>query len=528
MRALLDALRDKSPAVRAAAARALARRDVKGEETEAALLACLADPSAEVRRAVCASLRWVFEPTVGVPALLRRMAEDPEEAVRAEAARALGIYGRHSSLVVPALREALRREKGEVRVAAAGSLALRSQDPADQAEAREALRGTRGTDRHEQVRGRAAGRVGQATAEAVSTVSPDPATARATLQLLVTDANLDVRIGAVPGLLALGEEGWPWLMGLLQDADPLVRNEVVAGLPAMGIGGGREVAVLDLLRHPSGDARCTAVTVLAELDIEAAEVGRHLLGMLRDPESMVRHNAARVLLDASLHADAAVHTLEACLDDPESFVSVNAATVLAHKGRGSPRVLALLIEAAGSGSPPVNEIARRCLARLAHEVPAAREALARLGAERSGHVDLELALATIGAGEVSPEALRIVLDALHARWAQDRVRAAWALCKLDAPPPGAVEAVRETIMDADLQVRVQAAYTLARWGMAPPEAAGIFAEGLRSSDDWVRGVATDGLRLGRRGSALLGTARSVATRGWTRLRSLASRWFRRR
>lgn len=367
VRAVLDALRDPCPAVRAEAARALQRRDVKGKEAESALLSCLTDPSPEVRRETCTALRWVFEPTVGVPALIQRMTEDSQAEVRAEAARALAIYGRHSSLVAPALREyaratgnlpapespgewspprrderdtarclaSLGEVDAEVRVESISRLAFLCRNPehgasrtpprgADPASPGPVDEATKSVLSELQARLRDPdGRVRGAAAAAVSQVHRDPAKALEWIRPLAADADLDAKIGAVHSLRALGRDALPVLAGLTGDPDPLVRGEVAEAFGGIEAGGAtKAIHLVRLLGDPSLHVCCTAVASLRWAD----QVG-----------------------------DEVVAALESRLGDELAWVRAHAACALATRGDGSSRVREVLREGRGSDDERVRE-----------------------------------------------------------------------------------------------------------------------------------------------------------------------------
>jgi len=550
--ALLGLLRDPDPLVRYEAAEGFLRIDPVGETFTAPFARLVHDQSIAVRCLAITTLGWRRAAGREGATALRACLEDPHEWIRAHAACSLADLGDGSSRVREVLHEGRESDDDRIRERCFDALGLLRDAGGDTTTALlKAL-----DDPKPRVVAEAAlalGRLGQAGAAAIPKL----------IEFLGHEEP-GVRRGAVQGLHFFGPLAAPAAPALLRllDADPSEFDSIAMALATIGEAGRPAIprlvmrlsaenrypvwptvdalarfaavapearaALVELTRHPDGQARSIAACALADLGTAPGQWTPLLIGLLQDTESLVRYNAARMLVDTPENADAAVAVLEGLLGDPDPFFRAAAASVLTHKDRGSPRVVRVLIEALTGNERLVRSMVIPCLAKLARKFPDAKAALLRLLGRDGGEPGPEVSLALVEAGEVRPETVRGVIAALRSVRPHERVQAAWVLCQLKKPLPDAVDALKEALSDADSHVRVQAAYTLARWGQAPPEAKAILDEGLHDSDPWVRKVASDGLAL-LRGSVLWAVPHALAAgavHGSKRLWELVARRLR--
>jgi HEAT repeat protein len=328
-------LNDPEARVRAEVVRSVAEQG--GPLALASLAKAAADPEGAVRLAAISGLKKVL---AGRPAwrtqlvpddfdLQASLAEcqravllgagDSEEAVRVEAARALGLMG--SAEAAEALAGlAIDDSLTAVREAASESLA------------RAGFPQVAGRSRH-------GGPVGLA--------------ARRLLVGALEDENENRRARAITVLGALGSAA-----------------SRGAEVPP-GAGGGRlEVArhVVDALSDLSAQVRESAVAVLSQMELTAGRerLPRHLSGglarELRNPDAKVRAAVAALLVKVS--APELIEALVQALSDPEEEVRVNALGALAAHGQQVGRHRALLADRLNDPSPRVREAAAAALDAL--------------------------------------------------------------------------------------------------------------------------------------------------------------------
>src|SRR5262249_41102513 len=120
--ALVKALKDSDEKVKVTAAEALVRIQ-PGQEDDSALIAALEDTNPAVRANVALALaKRSYGASGAVPQLLK-MTNDKDDDARAAAVEALGkVAPRTSKELLPALRTALKDKSGKVRAAAAGAM----------------------------------------------------------------------------------------------------------------------------------------------------------------------------------------------------------------------------------------------------------------------------------------------------------------------------------------------------------------------------------------------------------------------
>jgi HEAT repeat protein len=285
---------------------------------------------------------------------LRDLLKEPDRAIRAAAAAALGRVGGADD--VPALRELLKDTDRDVRAAAAAALG-RVGGAGDVPALRELLK-----DPNWDIRAAAAAALGRVGGEAVvpalrellkdpnHTVSLSAAQALAcvggatdvpALRRLLKDPNRLVRAAAAVSLARVGgADDVPALRELLKDPDPPVR---VAALQALArVGGATDVPALrELLKDPDPSVRVAALQAVVHATGKAAEP--YLRELLNDPDPLVHGAAVVALIWVGAYADAPA--LRQLLKDPSAVVRRAAAEELERMGETRPiAALAIVYE----------------------------------------------------------------------------------------------------------------------------------------------------------------------------------------
>jgi HEAT repeat protein len=230
---------------------------------DAVFLEGLKDQDAEVRLDSVRGL-WEHEAPDVIDPLVALAKNDPDAAVRAEAALALGRFvllseagrlrERHSRVIDQALRDAISspQEIDEVRARALEAIGAHDDPWVRQAISEAYESGIR--------------RMKVAAVHAMGR-SAEPRWLPLLLRELAND-EAEVRYEAATALGSLGDQGAvPHLVRALSDADEEVR---AASIGALGEIGGREAkeALLELTREGSEAAREAALEALAEIDFE--------------------------------------------------------------------------------------------------------------------------------------------------------------------------------------------------------------------------------------------------------------------
>jgi len=331
-------LRDRRPAVRVAAARALG--DVNAREAIPSLLPLLEDPEPEARQYALYSLA-ALKARQALPTMLRLL-KDEEPMTREAAADALTRM--EHAPAVPGIIAHLKDENPRVRQAAIQHLSSLG------------------------------------SAEAIPALLP-----------LMTDHNFSIQVNAIWALGALkAREAIPGLLRLLEDEEPNVRAPAVS---ALGQVEAREAIprIRELLKDKSSNVRDRAIYALGSLrakeaiadivqavqhdvrscvggraqsiagtlrGLGAAEAGAELLKALKGATTAeARHNFATMLSLVGVRE--AMPELQALLRDPEARVRRGAVDALRQLGaRGSgiravlkdkdPSVLMAAIQALGA------------------------------------------------------------------------------------------------------------------------------------------------------------------------------------
>jgi HEAT repeat protein len=317
----------------------------------AQLLRRLTDEDATERRVALLAAADSGDETL-LPAIAERLQNDPEAALRAEAARALA--GWDDAVVVEALAQALR-DAPVVRDAAAQALS-ELRDPAAAA----------GLVRHAWD---ADAFVCAASLRGLRELRLDAAAEPALASLR--------RLEAAVRREAIGVLGWlrhapalPLLaQAAVEDEDAEVRR---AATGTLGLAGPQETAAVlpalfAALKDTAWPVREEAATTLGKLRPESSDAVRALCGAMDDDYWQVRLRAARAL--GRLKDRAALPVLTEALVHPAGNLRKEAAIALGEIGDG--QAAAALRVAEADPDPEVRKAARLALQRLASPLGAA-------------------------------------------------------------------------------------------------------------------------------------------------------------
>ena len=282
-------LEDPSPQVRTLAAAALGHA---GTPAASALVYGL-DPrqSSSVRVAAASALSQIGPGAAVAVGELCRCLESPEATLRWHASLALGRIG---GPAVPALREMLRSPDAAARSAAIDALAW----------------------------------MGPAVPGAVNEVRrlASPGSPRERL----------ARAAALVRLTGQPAEGMPALLGALGDKDVDTRRTAIQRIGELGRQGREaEASVLRCLADPSAEVRSAAAQALVRIESSSPPAVAALTRLLRDPEAEVRANACLALASLGPTAASALPALQALRQDPEARVVAFATGAIERiEGRG--------------------------------------------------------------------------------------------------------------------------------------------------------------------------------------------------
>ena len=263
---------------------------VDPEEETARLVAWLADPIPEVRRAAALRLGAATESREALGALRELARVDPEPRVRGAAIRALGGFG---AAVFEALRERLGGAASNVRLATVRALVR-----ADRPRAVAALRSLLATP-------------------------PNPAGIEAARVIALTGNPEEEDAPPEEGVV----DARAYLRGALGSADPTLRSQAAVALVSLPADEGTDAALLAAL-DGEADASVRLGMARALLGHEGAEEeARETLRALMEGEGMAAVQAAALL--AKEGEDAALTRLEAALEAESALLRRVAARALA-------------------------------------------------------------------------------------------------------------------------------------------------------------------------------------------------------
>jgi len=458
---------DRDPAVRAAAALALARIGPERAPSVARLLEALADPDSCVRRRAADALAATgagSERTI--EALRARLLEDTS-AVRHAAARALAAAGDRGKAV---LRAGLEHSEPEVREAAVRGLATASPPPRAASGAVARLL----ADPSARVRGAAAltlarlGEPGDAARRLARQLAIDPELAELTGALVACGAHalrpldemlrhprLDTARSAARILIAI--EPRPETLPREGPASPrvaLLRAWVRGALARDPRAALAEVAAS--LRHSDRAQRILALETISWFGEEASGLVPAVAGSRLDPDPSVRARALETLGRIGAGSAAACREGVASTGDPDPAVRQAALDALASIGPVCEAVPAL-VSVLRRGATRERVLAARAFAKV--HGAASRAAVPDLARALEGPAPLAAAGAR-ALGRIGPDAavaFERLVELARSDRPEVRAEALHAIAAIRPDDPGARAALREALDAPEARVRRVAA-----------------------------------------------------------------------
>jgi len=383
-----DALADRDPAVREAAAWTLAHtrpasepallllsQHVRSDADAAVRVACIraltllgAAPRfrpmlADALAAPDESVRWVairalqqahLRAAQDLPLLIAALAND-DPFVRSFAIETLAAWGPEGRAAAPALAEAARRNDE------AGLLAMRAL-PRIGAGASTTLPALLGTLRDGDARRR------EKAAVAIGRLGADAHTAVPQLIACLSDSDASVRLECAHALETAGPAAAPAMEALtrgLDSASAPLRVACVNALRAIGPAARPAVSSLAArLDDPNAGVRAAAAGALAAIDATADPTLPLLYQRLHSERAVARRDAAVLLGQLGPAAASGVTPLTACLADASAIVRVECARALGHIGPRAQSALRPLMARLADPEEEVRVQAARALGRI--------------------------------------------------------------------------------------------------------------------------------------------------------------------
>ncbi len=409
---------------------------------------------------------------------------DEKQTTRRLAAEILGRMGNRQA--IPDLRQHIGDSDAGVRAAIVGALG-----ELGAVAARDDVRGAL-TDPDAEVRLRALAALGQVDGDDSSALGPR-------LQMMLTDAALDVRKEALVTLARLGNDSVaaPELRSWLQSADPRLRGaglEIFGRVAGFCQGGVDRTPVMQALRDPSMTIRVAACKGLA--GVVEPDVIEALAGSLHDGQSVVRSAAAGSLRRAGPAAHQNALRVVESGDEAACDAALEAITP------GDEETSSRLRDFARKEIPGLRELGQQ-IASLPKSGRAVQ--LLRAGLEQKlgrGYVRLIKVVGLIG----QPEAMSWIQKAIRGSDSQTRAAALEALETLGDPslsraiaalleeqPAGgaALEALKDIMRRPDRWSRALAIGAAEELGLKElrPQVEELLSDG----DDLVRSTAAEAL-----------------------------------
>lgn len=511
--ALIEGLGHRESKVRAGSASVLEQLGIADEEAGAALCKALRDKDPAVRAAAAAALGSIG-PDADSIAVLTAALRDQQAPVRAGAARALGKAGNAAELreALPALLALLKDADPVVRANAAGALGrLRPQGLAGIVTAlRKCL-----TDPMAPVRVQAAYALG-AIRSHPHLMIPDLAIA------LKQDPEAKVRASAAGALgvfVDQADDVVPPLTAALKDKVLLVRQATIGALQNMDEAGLKAIA--RSARSPFVDVRSAGIKAAIALGgAEAEAVVPILAEGLASKLAKEREEAAQKLSDLGPVAQTAVPALSKALQDTDASVGRKAAEALGKIGK--PAIPALT-KALQSNNDDIRGLAAEGLAAAGPAAKDAVPALADLLRDPKTSIETKksVAAALEKVGPAARPAIPVLIEVIQEKKQDDAIRrnAAAALVHIGEPAvpalaiafrnvsapfyirdalrkigKPAVSAVAEALTDKNRSVRERAAVLLGDIGADAEEARPALTRAAKDPDPGVSKAAQAALK----------------------------------
>ena len=316
-----------------------------------------ADPAA--RRQAATDMARAGAPALAVPRLAAAL-QDPDEDVRAEAARGLRALGPDAAPAGDALVAALGDASGLVRGRAARALwTVTGGRPPARLPPDRLLGGLLESAKE-------SGDAEMPDADLVLALAAAGHAAVAQLAAALDDPDMRVRWHAAAALMQLrrgARDAAPALRRAMDDTEWAVRN--ASGRALEDVVDKQSVPMLaQALADPSAETRYHVSRALARVGPGSAPAVPVLQSALRDPDWEVRMEAAWALAAVGPAAAATAPALREALHDPDPQVRASAAWGLAGVGGERSSTVAALREALGDRDRQAREAAAGALARV--------------------------------------------------------------------------------------------------------------------------------------------------------------------
>jgi HEAT repeat protein len=303
----------EDPALHPLAAEGLCNASLAGSvEARKSLAVAASDTSAEVRRLVMQCIADGPEPAKNGTAIALKLAKDPDNEIRADAARVLASAvgkGKVASGLADAIVLLLDDADRDVRIIAIRAIGSLGADAPKSAHAAMGKLFERGDDGEK-----------LALLRAAQTVGADEL-----VSLAIADSSPLVRVAAVDASLASGLRASATLSAALADADPQVRKAALERLAAQKDKIDQQVrdrALALALRDPDPDLGQIALTTVARVMPEDTVIMRLRHALASRTERARAQGAAAAIGLVDRKPAAAVQLLEPLLEDPSHDVRV--------------------------------------------------------------------------------------------------------------------------------------------------------------------------------------------------------------
>lgn len=476
--AAIPALKDESAAVRVEAAQALG---TLGHLVGAGPLAeAMDDPSGDVAVAAASALGRLADGSL--PGLIEGL-KSANAAVVVESCRSLGGLGGRASIALPALRDALRHDRRDVRAAADEAIkqiaasatphVATLNDPRSDKAARrsatwelskigavteqvipalaQALR-----DPDAEVRSDAA-----CALEYIKYIDPSAAEEAATaLVETFSDESEDVAAVAVEAAARFGPAGIPKLIAVMRSDSPVLRMRAADAIFWMEHPAKEAVPdLVSLLGDKVPGVRQRAARALQHMGREAAPATSRLIELMNDPDEKVRYRVICALGGIGSTNEEVLPALNRAIHAADADTRSAAFWALRTMRPRTPAVESALVEAIADHDEFVQKLDAAELGELGRSLPMVIPALVRV-AEKN--LSWEVAS---GFGAIGPDAaaaVPLLIKGLKSTDAEVRLAAARSLGQIGPGAAGAIPALSEMAESRDLRLIIEADYALTR------------------------------------------------------------------
>lgn len=501
--AVIRALRDKNEGVRRKAAYTLGRIGAEPAKAIAGLIESLGDANEDVRQAAAEGVSKYGELAVK-PLIV--VLESGKATERRSAAHALGQIGADAKEAVPALKKLLlshEHKEGVDQIAEALAGIGKASIPA----LNEALK-----DDRSEVRVHAINALGKIAGEAVPFLVD-----------ALSDKHVDVRRQAAQVLAPMRVGDKMVVLGLayaLKDEDETVRMHVLNGLAQLGPAAKLAAPHLTIaLADLNFNVRQQAFWVLQNMGVNPREP---LLKALDSKDDRIRINTASLMMVMGVDQNTALPVLTEALKHKNNDLQMQAAHALAQTRRETEKVVPILIEGLKSTSVGVKQQALQSLQNMGelakvaapaildvlHDADAnvRQQAIYTLQNVRGDPEKIVPALAKLMKDEKveirqqiiqilwqvgGAKSVPVIVEAMRDKDDNVRQQAIWGLQNVQGDIKAALPSVRPLLKDANAQIRHSALIVLGRMGN---DAAPDLLEALKDKDGQVRLLAANGLR----------------------------------